>query len=107
MTANPVRWRLDGQTCLVSGASNGIGLACARELAVLGADVLLIARDEAHLDQAHNDLAEEFPQREIFSFAADATQHEQRLEIFDWIADLDVELSLLVNNVGGNTSKPA
>jgi Tropinone reductase 1 len=107
MTTNPVRWRLDGQTCLVSGASSGIGLACARELAVLGADVLLIARDEAHLDQARNDLAEEFPQREFFSFAADATQHEQRLEIFDWIADLEVELSLLVNNVGGNASKPA
>ena len=54
-----------------------------------------------------NELIEEFPQREFFSFAADATQHEQRLEIFDWIADLEVPLSLLVNNVGGNVSKPA
>jgi tropinone reductase I len=107
MTTNPVRWRLDGQTCLVCGASNGIGLACAREVAMLGADVLLIARDEAHLDQARNDLMEEFPDREFFSFAADVTQHEQRMEIFDWIADLDVELSLLVNNVGGNVSKAA
>jgi len=32
---------------------------------------------------------------------------EQRLEVFDWIADLDVDLSLLVNNVGGNEAKPA
>jgi tropinone reductase I len=107
MTTNPVRWRLDGQTALVSGASKGIGLACARELAALGADVLLIARDEAHLEHARNELIEEFPEREFFSFAADATQHEQRLEIFDWISDLEVPLSLLVNNVGGNVSKPA
>jgi Tropinone reductase 1 len=107
MTTNPVRWRLDGQTALVCGASKGIGLACARELAALGADVLLIARDEAHLEHARNELGEEFPEREFFSFAADATQHEQRLEIFDWIADLEMPLSLLVNNVGGNVSKPA
>lgn len=104
---NPTRWRLDGQTALVCGASKGIGLACARELAALGADLLLVARDEIHLEQAHAELAEEFPAREILVCDADLAVPEQRLEVFDWIADLDVELSLLVNNVGGNVSKPA
>jgi tropinone reductase I len=107
MATNSTRWRLEGQTALVSGASKGIGLACAREFASLGADVLLVARDEPHLDQVRAELIEEFPEREFFSFAADVTEHEQRLEIFDWIADLEVPLSLLINNVGGNISKPA
>jgi len=105
MTANPARWRLDGQTGLITGASKGIGLACARELAALGADVLMVARDEAHLEQARAELAEEFPAREIFALAADVAQREQRLEVFDWIADLEVDLSLLVNNVGANVRK--
>jgi Tropinone reductase 1 len=105
MTANPARWRLDGQTCLITGASKGIGLACAREFAALGADVLMVARDEAHLEQARADVAEEFPQREILAFAADVAEREQRLEVFDWIADLDAPLSLLVNNVGANVRK--
>ena len=105
MAKNPARWRLDGQTCLITGASRGIGLACAREFATLGADVLMVARDEAHLETARAELAEEFPEREILAFAADVSDHEQRLEIFDWLSDLDIELSLLVNNAGTNQRK--
>jgi Tropinone reductase 1 len=105
MTTNSPRWRLDGQTCLITGASKGIGLACAREFAALGADVLMVARDEPHLEQARAELAEEFPQCEFFSFAADVGNREQRLEVFDWIADLEVALSLLVNNAGANIRK--
>lgn len=104
---NPSRWRLDGRVALVTGASKGIGFACARELAALGADVLMIARDDAALEAARAELADEIDGREFQAFAADLADHEQRLEAFDWIADLDVELSLLVNNVGGNASKPA
>lgn len=103
---NPSRWRLDGQAALVTGASKGIGLACARELAGLGADVLMVARDEAHLERAGAELAEEFPERRILVCDADLSLQEPRLEVFDWIADLDVELSLLVNNVGTNLTRP-
>jgi tropinone reductase I len=102
MTTNPARWRLDGQTCLITGASKGIGFACAREVAALGADVLMVARDDAHLESARAELAEEFPDRDVLAFAADVGDREQRLEVFDWIADLDVALSLLVNNAGTN-----
>ncbi len=107
MTTTPSRWRLDGQTALVTGASAGIGLACARELAALGADVLLTARDEAHLEQARADLAEEFPQCEFLACAADVGVQEERLEVFDWIADLDMPLSLLINSAGMNITRRA
>jgi Tropinone reductase 1 len=105
MATNAARWRLDGQTCLITGASKGIGLACAREFAALGADLLMVARDEAHLEQASVDISEEFAECEVFTFAADVTEREQRLEIFDWIADIEMPLSLVVNNVGTNISK--
>jgi Tropinone reductase 1 len=102
MSTDPQRWRLTGRTALVTGASHGIGLACARELAGFGADLLLVAREPIGLDRARDEIAEEFPGREVRVFAGDMAVAEQRLELFDWIADIGADLHVLVNNVGGN-----
>ena len=102
------RWRLDGQRALVTGASAGIGLAICRELLGLGAQVLMVARDGELLEQARADLEDEFPGPEdaALAFAADVSDEEQRSEILDWAADHG-GLHLLVNNAGGNTTRPA
>ena len=44
-------FRLDGQRALVTGASSGIGLACAAALAQAGAEVVLVARGAEALAQ--------------------------------------------------------
>lgn len=100
-------WRLQGQTAMVTGASKGIGFACARELAALGANVLMLARDGDYLEQVRTELAEEFPDVRVLGFAADLTRAEDRLDVFDWVSDLGEPLSLLVNNVGGNVIRAA
>jgi Tropinone reductase 1 len=100
------RWRLDGRVALVTGASKGIGRACAAELLAFGADVLLVARGEETLEAARADLAAEFPGHRVLAFAADLAEPEQRLDLFDWITDLAVAPSILVNNVGTNIRKP-
>lgn len=106
MNAHLSRWRLDGQVALVTGASRGIGLACARELAALGAQPLLVARDEAQLQAACDEIAEDFPGSDPRNFAVDLSEAEERMAVFDWIADLGAPLSLLVNNAGCNIKKP-
>jgi 3-oxoacyl-[acyl-carrier protein] reductase len=50
---------LEGRVALVTGASQGLGRACALELLSEGASVLLVARDSARLQAAADDLARE------------------------------------------------
>ena len=105
MAAN--RWRLEGQLALVTGASAGIGLAITRELLGFGADVLMAARDADALQDARQDLAEEFPDREISVLAADVADDEDRRAILDWVEDHAEGLNILVNNAGGNVTRAA
>ena len=95
-------WHLQGHTALITGASKGIGYAVARELAGLGSDLLLVARDVDHLEQVRLELSDDFPALDVLAFSADLTEAEERLAVFDWVADLGMPLSLLINNAGGN-----
>ena len=101
------RWRLDGQLALVTGGSAGIGRAIVRELLGFGARVLVAARDGNGLDALRAEMEEEFPDGEIRTFAADVSDAEQRRELLDWVEDIGDGLNILVNNAGGNLTKPA
>ena len=104
---DPHRWRLDGQLALVTGGSAGIGRAIARELLGFGASVLIAARDGDALEAARDELAEECPDGDVRAFIADVADDEQRRELLDWVEDQGDGLNILVNNAGGNLSKPA
>ena len=49
---DPPTGSLRGQVALVTGASSGLGLATARGLAAMGADVVLLGRDRGRTDEA-------------------------------------------------------
>jgi Tropinone reductase 1 len=98
-------WQLQDHTALITGASKGIGYAAARELAGLGANLLLVARDDDYLEQIRVELTDDFPGIDVLAFAADVSEAEDRLAVFDWVADLETPVSMLINNAGGNQPK--
>jgi 3-oxoacyl-[acyl-carrier protein] reductase len=86
--------RLDGRTALVCGSTQGIGAATARLFAELGANVVLLARNEEKLQQALKELPAG-PHRYLVADMADTAALERAL------ADLHAPVDILVNNTGG------
>lgn len=93
-------WRLDGFRALVTGGSKGIGLAVARELASLGAEVTIVARSQETLDAAVASAAAEGVA--LLGLAADVATSRGREAILAGVpAD---RLDILINNAGTNPS---
>lgn len=86
---------------LVTGASDGIGLALSHELGARGFNVLLHARNESKLSRVREELAAAYPKREFRFVTADATAFTTA--DIDRIAALvaGLPLTVLINNVGG------
>jgi len=98
---NPA-WRLDGRRALVTGGSSGIGLAVAQELAALGADLVLVARDPGRLEAARAAILNGNPECRVRLIAADLARDADRRRV---AADAGDELQVLVNNAGTNIRK--
>jgi short-subunit dehydrogenase len=83
---------------LVTGASSGIGLSTAKELAERGADLILVARSEDKL----NDLAIEIRKsgRKAHVFASDLSIPNSGEQLFNAIKDAGLSVDLLINNAG-------
>jgi NAD(P)-dependent dehydrogenase (short-subunit alcohol dehydrogenase family) len=94
------RLRLDDRVAVVTGASQGIGFACARRLAAHGCKIILIGRTVDTLEQAQRILCSEGFQ------ATAAVCNVCDLDAFvSLISRLD-RLDILVNNAGGNRPAP-
>jgi Tropinone reductase 1 len=96
------KWRLDGQRALVTGGSSGIGLAVAHELAALGCELVLLARNTERLDQARADILQEHPLCQIELISADLAESSDRERV---AVELQGPLSILINNAGFNIRK--
>jgi NAD(P)-dependent dehydrogenase (short-subunit alcohol dehydrogenase family) len=63
------RFRLDGETAVITGGGRGIGLACAEALGEVGARVVLIELEEASAKEECAPL----PQRALMRMASRVT----------------------------------
>jgi len=98
-------FELTGRWALVCGSSQGIGRACAELLARQGADVTLIARDEARLQAAAREIAAATDRRADFICADFRDPSGVREKVAQYIG-ANGPFQILVNNTGGPPSGP-
>jgi retinol dehydrogenase 12 len=91
---------MEGKTCIVTGANSGIGEVTTRELARMGADVVMICRSEDKARAAVARIKEEVPDAKLEVLLADMSSLAAvRKVAAEFLASHD-KLDVLVNNAG-------
>src|SRR5436309_11252127 len=88
----------EGSTCLVTGASSGIGAEIARGLAERGYGVTLAARREERLNELAAELEDHGVRVETIS--ADVSKKADRRRMRREIGERGLTVEVLVNNAG-------
>ena len=84
---------------LITGASSGIGLEIAKELASRGKNVLLTARREKRLIKLQNEIISKF-NVECDFICADLSQDKSVTKIFNFCKQRGYFINILINNAG-------
>lgn len=95
---------LEGKNAIICGSSQGIGYAIAGELALMGADCILLARNEENLKLAAGEL--DISIRQLHSYhAIDFNDHNALRATLDEIIS-NQPIHILINNSGGPAAGP-
>ncbi|HEY3653138.1 MAG TPA: SDR family NAD(P)-dependent oxidoreductase [Streptosporangiaceae bacterium] len=98
LTARRAQDDLHGEVAVVTGASRGLGLLLARELAGQGCPLVICARDAAELDRAADELRA--AGAEVTTVACDVTDEATPQLLVDTAVQRYGRLDILVSNAG-------
>ncbi|HMH32081.1 MAG TPA: SDR family oxidoreductase [Puia sp.] len=96
---------LTGKTAIVCGSTQGIGRATAVELALLGAHITLMARNEASLKQTVASLDISLKQVHRY-IVADFSSNENVKHTIEEYVKVYPDVHILINNTGGPAGGP-
>ncbi len=91
---------LKSQTVFITGASSGIGMACAKAFAAAGANLLLCARRVDRLTEFKADLEKVYPDIRVHIFQLDVRDANMVARIISQLPNDWKEINILVNNAG-------
>lgn len=95
---------MEGKTVLVTGSTGGIGKETARELAKLGATVILVGRDKSRADTAVADIRRASGNENVTAFTADMSRLSDVRRLAEEAGTRTGGVDVLINNAGATRS---
>ncbi|KAJ3320333.1 hypothetical protein HDV06_005364 [Boothiomyces sp. JEL0866] len=92
--------RLAGKIVLITGASSGIGQACAVEYAKHGSHLILAARRIERLDSLKSMFAKDYPSVKVHALKLDVRSKDLVFEAIKSLPKEFKDIDILVNNAG-------
>ena len=91
---------MEGKTCLITGGSDGIGYAAARELAHMGWAVVIVGRNAAKTAAAVDRITAETGNPSVSFLLADLSSQDEVRVLAESVNEQVPRLDVLVNNAG-------
>ncbi len=100
--------RLDGRTALITGASEGLGLAMAEKFAESGANVAMVSRTAETLEAGRQNILSAIGGNKVKVEAVpcDVTDPDQIATMWQTVTDSFGAVDILVNNAGATANGP-
>ncbi len=92
---------MQGKTILISGATNGIGKQSALELAKMGAQVVIIGRNNAKVDETLREIQTVSGNKDVHALIVDLSSMADVRRVADDFKKQFTRLDVLLNNAGG------
>ena len=90
----------EGCTALITGASSGLGVEFARQLAPHAHSLVLVARRLERLDALKHELESLHSNLRVHVYGADLGREDQRVAFVNWLPSQNVKVDFLINNAG-------
>jgi NAD(P)-dependent dehydrogenase (short-subunit alcohol dehydrogenase family) len=98
--------RLDGRTAIITGASKGLGLAMAKELAASGANVAMLARRADVLEESRA-IVSNGASGKVATFVCDVAKADDINKTVGAVMSAFGKVDILINNAGQSRAMPA
>ncbi|MDG6904511.1 MAG: SDR family oxidoreductase [Nitrososphaerota archaeon] len=91
---------VEGKTCVVTGANSGIGYVTARELARMGAKIILVCRNQSKCEVARDSIKKATGNESVESEIADLASFGSVRKLAQRLQQSYEKIHILVNNAG-------